>query len=71
MFDEDFNPYDRLVELEAHIEFLQQKLHALGARVDHQVSILSAINNQNSMIHDHLVMQSERISRLENKELTP
>jgi len=70
MFDEDFNPYDRLVELEAHIEFLQQKLHALGARVDHQVSILSAINKQNSMIHDHLVMQSERISRLENKELT-
>jgi hypothetical protein len=68
MFDADFDPYDRLVELAAHVEFLQQKLHALGARVDHQVSILSAINNQNSMIHDHLVNQAERITRLENKE---
>jgi len=68
VFDDDFDPYDRLVELAAHVEFLQQKLHALGARVDHQVSILSAINNQNSMIHDHLVNQAERITRLENKE---
>ena len=68
MLDADFDPYDKLVELEAHCLFLQQKLHALGARVDHQVSILSAINNQNSMIHDHLVNQSERITRLENKE---
>ena len=69
MFDADFDPYDRLVELEAHVQFLQQKLQALGARVDHQVSILSAINAQNTMIHDHLVTQAERITRLENKEL--
>ena len=47
MLDADFDPYDKLVELEAHVEFLRQRLQALGARVDHQVSILSAINNQN------------------------
>ena len=65
MFENDFNPYDMLMHQKEQIEIIMSRITFIETRIKNQVDILQAINEQNTIIYEHLVQNATRITNLE------
>jgi hypothetical protein len=68
MFENDFNPYDQLMHQKEQIDLLIQRVVFLETRIKNQIDILQAINEQNTLVYEHLVQNATRITNLERGE---
>lgn len=68
MFENDFDPYDQLLHHKQQIDALVERIIFLETRIKNQIDILQAINEQNTLIYDHLVQNALRITNLERGE---
>jgi hypothetical protein len=65
VFENDFNPYDMLMHQKEQIEIIMSRITFIETRIKNQVDILQAINEQNTIIYEHLVQNATRITNLE------